>query len=1189
MTRPGPERVEYRSIRPAFPTMFRAVLCVVCLTLSGAAQGVAERLRQTLDAVADPEVRQALEERLRNEKSRIGHEAGASENETEKDALRERMNTIDSALSLIAPTPRATMPVDHDANHFFESKVRPILVESCHSCHGPEKQKSGLRLDSRSAVLAGGGRGPAVVPGDIENSPLVQAVRYLGEVQMPPDSKLSQDKIEALAEWVRLGAPWPDDQPGVAQSRGEIDIGAGRHWWSFKPVASTEPPAVRGEEWIKTPIDRFILAKLESNDLPPAPPADKRTLIRRASFDLIGLPPTPDEVAAYLADDSPNAFEKVIDRLLASPHYGERWGRHWLDVVRYTDSFDSRGSAATDPVNAWRYRDWVINAFNRDMPYDEFVRCQIAGDLMPDPADPDSGFNREGTIATAMLAIGNWPQGDADKEKMLTDIVDDQIDVVSRGFMGVTMGCARCHDHKFDPFTMQDYYGLAGIFFSSHIIPGPGQKTEGSPILHIPLISPSERAARDEREKRIGELVAEIKSLEDSLRAETVKTLVPDTAKYILAAWDLKSAQGKAAGLTPDHVARERGLNAEALGRWVNFLQLEPFRLLQRGTSAVQGISGLYALQGQNDTPSAVFNTSVNEAAFLTIKQPARSVSLHPSPNAAVAVAWQSVVSGSVSITGRVADADSVCGDGVSWKVESRRGESIADLASGGIENGGAADFGGSSSLDVTVEPGDYIVLSVLPKGGHACDTTVIELTVEETGGEMRRWCLAEDTLHGQQGPNPIGDGYGNPRVWYFADLSPAPAVAPDSVLAGWFEAANAPAPDRTALEREAQRVLRAVAVAETDLERAFRDEVLSERGPFWLDPLSVAASEKTEAHRQLVDARARLEQLRAEPLPPLEYTEGIQEGGVPDTEYAGIHDVRIHRRGSYTQLGDLVPRRFPLVLAADEQEPIKEGSGRLQLAQWVSSPENPLTARVMVNRIWQHHFGQGIVRTPGNFGKLGEPPTHPELLDWLAAEFIRSGWSVKAMHRVMMLSSTYQQSSGRIDSTQDADNRLFGRMNRRRLEAEPLRDAMLAVSGTLDATLGGPAFTDLATPRRTAYFRTVRSDRTSYTMLFDAADPTAIIDTRTESIVAPQALFLLNHSFVRQSAGALAAAVAREAPAAAADRIQWLYERLFARPANEPECRVGTELVNLAGNDLDAWRQYCQILLCANEFVFID
>ena len=714
-------------------------------------------------------------------------------------------------LSLAALSDAGAAIAPQDAE-FFETKVRPMLVERCFECHSHDKKiKGGLALDSRSGWEKGGDTGPAVVPGKPEESLLIKAIRHEDkDLAMPPKKKLSDKEIATLTEWVKMGAPDPRQ---VVAKIGGMTAEEAKAWWAFQPL-----PTASAESLLPSRIDDFIAARLGKAGLAPAPRADKRTLVRRVTFDLIGLPPTPEEVAAFLADDAPGAFSRVVERLLASPRYGERWARHWLDVVRYTDSLDTRGFGGEgDVAEAWRYRDWVTRSFNRDLPYDQFIEQQVAGDMML--RQPGAAFDPDKLIATGMYAIGNWGNGDADKEKAHTDIVDDQIDVTGRAFLGLTLACARCHDHKFDPITTADYYGLGGIFFSSHILNQFAPKTAGEKIMRISLLSPAEQ------EKQ------------------------------------------------------------------------------------------------------------------------------------------------------------------------------------------------------------------------------------------------------------------------------------------------------RTTIERQIAEV----------------DEALSE------DPTDITALESERRHLN--------GELKAFPA-----CHGLQEGGIPKTAYEGFHDAHIHVRGRYDRLGDSVPRHFPVILAGENQPPIREGSGRLELAHWLASPQNPLTARVMVNRIWQHHFGEGLVRTPNNFGKLGTAPTHPELLDWLAAEFIRSGWSIKAMHRLIVNSATYQRSSTSSSASSDPDNLLFARQNRRRFEAESLRDAMLSVSGSLDLKEGGPSIRDLTAPRRTLYITTIRADRATYQMLFDAADPTAIVEKRIESTVAPQALWLLNHPLVLAQARALAAR-ARNAASADADRVRWLYETLYSHAAR----RAGT------------------------------
>lgn len=919
-----------------------------------------------------------------------------------------------------------------------------------------------------------------------------------------------------------------------------VDLGTE---WAYQPPNQPRIPEVKNTAWPRSPIDHFILARLEAKNLPPAKPAAKATLIRRVTFDLIGLPPTPEEVEAFLNDTSTNAWEKVVERLLSSPHYGERWARHWLDVVRYTDSFDSRGIGGEGDVpEAYRYRDWVVNAFNRDLPYDQFVIQQIAGDILA--TNSPGGFDPQKLIATGVYVIGEWGTGDADKEKMLTDIVDDQIDVTGRAFLGLTLACARCHDHKFDPISTEDYYALAGIFFSSHILPSPGVKTAGSPVLRIPLLSPDEIAARKKRDERKAELEKQIAQRTDESISQLAKSLLPQLTNYLDAAVDPQRAVSK---LLPEVVAGWRG-----------YLGEPDLPLLSKVSRNIQGKENLHALQNPagKDTPSATINLRDEETQFITITMPARSVAVHPSPSAGVAVEWRSPISGHVQITGRVADADNKCGNGIVWELAHRGagGSPARLLTSGEIANGGMKTLASSS----TVTNGDLIRLTILPNKEYSCDTTVIDLQIGE-------WNLTSNVLAGfRVNPNPIPDHLGHTNVWRFVDAAGLKQkdIAPNSPLARWI----------------AEKSPTAAAQLQGSLATG-TNFFVDPKSDFW-KPIRDSEALMTAELRAL---KQELQSINSQPTPSPAMAHTLQEGGTPKSAHEGIHDVRVHMRGRYDRLGDTVPRSFPKILAHDKQPGAFSGSGRLELAQWIASAENPLTARVMVNRIWQHHFGEGIVRTPNNYGKLGTPPTHPELLDHLALQFINSGWSIKAMHRAILLSAAYQQSSVPDPQTLQADpeNLLFGHMNRRRLEAEAIRDSLLHVANRLDHRTGGPASRELDNPRRTLYLMTIRSERATYQSLFDAADPNSIVEKRNISTVAPQALFLMNHPFVLKHAQLLAQRVEAEAPDLPA-KINRIYRLLYSRPPTEKE----SAMARSAAAD---WQSYCHTLLCANEFLYVD
>jgi hypothetical protein len=762
---------------------------------------------------------------------------------------------------LAAGIPLAQACADED----FEKHVRPLLSAHCIKCHGPKKQSGGLRLDSRAALLEGGESGPAVAPGKPRQSLLITAVNRVGDVKMPPRGKLSANEIEKLTRWVARGAPWPN--PGKTPAFEASDIQ--RKWWSFQPIRTARVPANKDPNWALSDLDRFILAELETRSIAPAKFADRRSLLRRVTFDLTGLPPTLEEAEAFIKDDSPDAFAKVVDRLLASPAYGERWARHWLDVVRYADYHDGNPGARTascEPLNAWRYRDWVVRALNGNLPFNRFIVHQIAGDLLPSPNGRE--IYPDGLIASTFLTNGAWDRGDADKEKMVSDMVEDQVDTIGKAFMGLTLGCARCHDHKFDPVTQADYYGLAGIFYSTRILKEVGTKGGEYTLQRIPLV---------------------------------------------------------------------------------------PRAYLERRNDQLAWIAG---------------------------------------------------------VEKKLADLD-------------------------------------------------------------------------------------------RQNPNP---------------------------------ASNDPA--RLALARTRDR-------------------------------------------------------LRRELLPDPPVAEAAQEGGTPSGLFPNIQDVRIHIRGSYTRLGPVVPRGMPRFLAGEKQPAINRGSGRRELANWIASKDNPLTARVIVNRVWQWHFGSGLVNTPNNFGLLAQPPSHPKLLDWLALRFMEEGWSLKKLHRRILLSATYQQSSrvSRDQFARDPENRWLGRFTPRRLEAEAIRDAMLFVAGQLDRTPGGPATHDVNSFRRSLFLQTARWDRSNFAALFDAANPDASVEKRDVSTVAPQALFLINHDFVLTQAKSLANRIKRDPSKDQNPRIQRLFALLFSRPAAETEVRLAQSLLARLGKGESetAWRDLAHVLLCTNEFLYVD
>ncbi|MDA1017065.1 MAG: PSD1 and planctomycete cytochrome C domain-containing protein [Planctomycetota bacterium] len=939
---------------------------------------------------------------------------------------------------------------------FFEKQVRPILVERCEGCHSAAKGKSsgGLSLDTRDGWLKGADSGPVVLPHKPNESLLVQAVRY-GEdgPQMPPmdkGGKLSDAEIEVLVEWVRRGAP----DPRVAQKRIGVTPDEAKAWWAFQPRRDPAPPEVRATDWPRNDLDRFVLAKLEAVGFAPAFAADRVAWLRRATFDLTGLPPSPEEIDAFLSDPTDRAFETVVNRLLESPAYGQRWARHWLDVVRYADYHDfnpALRTASCEITEAWRYRDWVVDALNRDLPFDQFIVHQIAGDQLPSPTGDE--VYPDGLIATTFLSNGVWDRGDADKEKIVSDMVDDNIGIIGKAFLGLTLECARCHDHKFDPISTEDYYGLAGIFYSSHILKELGTKGGEYNVNRVPLIGPTALAKRAEQEKQLAGLTATLAELDAQHRFHELtaggRTLVPATFE----------SEAGATGMIAD--------------------------------------DGGIAVSGTLAKDRYVVETVIPDGVQ------ARYLRLEALPDAALPA----------SGPGRASDGN----------------------------------FAVSRFL-----------ASFVPPDGQA-EPTAIKFVSAQADFEQTNFAansaLDDDLKDGWS----VSPHFGKAHVAVF-EVAPETVIPAGSMLRVTIEHQYA---DQHALGKFR------LSVAET---------------------LTTALPADTPGRKEFVTNRDGLQSELAVPIP---LAMAVTDGGTPGGLFPDIQDVPVHIRGSYAKLGPVVPRRLPKFLAGESQPAIAQGSGRRELAAWVASPDNPLTARVIVNRIWHWHFGEGLVRTPSNFGMLSEPPSHPELLDWLAARFVDEGWSLKSLHRRIMLSATYRQSSrvSRDKFDKDPENRLLGRFMARRLEAEAIRDAILSVSGQLDPTPGGPAGDDFMVRRRSLYVQTARWQRDSYAILFDAANPDSSTEKRATSTVAPQALLLLNHPWMLDQARHLAERLVKDVPEGDGARIERAYQLLYGRRPNQEELAIGQTIINEGDPAVPngGWVDLAHVLLCSNEFVFVD
>ncbi len=873
-----------------------------------------------------------------------------------------------------------------DGTEYFEQKIRPILVDHCYKCHSSEakKAKGGLQLDTRDNLLKGGETGPAILPGEPEKSLLIKAVSYTDEnLQMPPTKggggKLSQAQIDTLTEWVKIGAPDPRVSKDAAAHQPETIAAKARNHWAFQPIRNPPMPLVKNKRWARTPVDAFVLAGLEANALTPSPSADRRTLIRRATFDLIGLPPTPAEVAAFIADTSPDAFARVVDRLVASPRYGERWGRHWLDIARYADTKGYVFEEERRYPYSYTYRDYVIRSFNEDLPFDQFILQQVAADLLP------LGEDKRPLAALGYLTLGRRFVNN------IHDIIDDRIDVVCRGMMGLTVACARCHDHKYDPIPTRDYYSMYGVFASS-------MEPDEEPLLGVK----DESKAHDEYVAEHKKRVQEKADYRQAREIETARKLRHQAGEYLLAAYDSAQLTNKA---EIDTLAPKRKLDRGVLQRWNIWLD--------SNSKTNHPILGPYT--SLSKFPDKEFEQKAAEY----IKQLANEPTVNP-------LIAHALIGHPPTNMQQVADCY-----GVVLKEVDERWESLL------------------------AEPAD--------KSG----TTNAPSALPDANEEALR------------------------QVLYAAD---APANLPESEFHRLYDV-----PTSQKL-RELQRKI-----------------------------------EQLDATHPGAPARAMALVDRSSP-----------------------QNTHVFVRGSAENPGPEVPRQFLEVLQPG-RKPFQKGSGRLELAEAIVDPKNPLTARVLVNRLWQHHFGFGLVRTPSDFGLRSDPPSNPELLDYLATRFMQEGWSIKKMHRLIMLSNTYQQSSEENPRgiKLDPNNLLVWRMNRQRLEFEALRDSLLAVAGTLDLTAGGQSVDITSEPystRRTVYGYIDRQNLPGLFRTFDLASPDGTSAQRFFTTVPQQALFLMNSPFVVQQAANLVKRETAISTDARDQRVRFLYEQVFQRGPSSQE-----------------------------------
>ncbi len=998
------------------------------------------------------------------------------------------------------PTPAQTA--------FFEKSIRPLLIEKCFACHSDKMQMGGLRLDSRAFLLKGNDHGSTVNLKQPELSPLIAVIHYDGKVKMPPAGKLKPIEMAALMEWVQMGAPWPVDKAAPAAGPAPMVItDAQRGFWSFKPIHKPVTPKVKNTAWVKSAIDSFILSKLEAKRLKPAPPADRRSLIRRAYFDLVGLPPTPDEVQAFLMDKSPSAFAKVVDHLLASPHYGERWGRHWLDVARYADSNGLDENLAFG--NAFRYRDYVIDAMNKDKPYNQFIKEQLAGDLIPFANDAE---RNEHFIATGFLSMGPKVLAEQDKPKMVMDIVDEQIEVSSKAFLGLTIACARCHNHKFDPIPTKDYYALAGIFKSTKTMENLDFVSR---VNERELMTSELKTQVDAHNARLKPLQAEVKTLTDKANAELIALEKRDFDKYLQAGWDLAHQPAIKSAAETKPKADDGRILIEA----ENFIRgtvVKNFDTYGKGIGVVNSA-------GANGY--AEWDIPIPQAAAYQVELRYASAEQRP---------VRVLLNGKILLREAANQSTgSFNPDGQKWEAQG-----VFLLSNG------------KNTLRIEAD------------GNFPHIDKILLIPYKSIGGPDGKIPLNPEQIAEAAGVNSIIALRAADIIKNAKDFAAAKAALSDP---------------KTGLL------------------------VLPEK-PAKYYP----AAEQTQVSK--ADAAVKAEEAAAPKIPKALV---VAEGD--------IQDVKVHIRGSTLTLGEVAPRTFLAVLGGDKLPPVdNKHSGRLEFAQWLTRPEHPLTSRVEVNRIWQTHFGLGIVRTPDNWGLLGDRPQQPELLDWLAATFIEDGWSLKKMHRRIMLSNAYQMSCDEDPKAMlaDPDNRLIWRMNRLRLDAEPFRDSILTVAGQLDMKMGGSLMTSgdndyvtndqsgnagqYTSPRRSVYLPVIRNALFDMFQAFDFGDPSAPHALRASTTVAPQALYVMNSPFILQESKSFAKLLESSATNET-ERIKQGYVRAFARPPSLIETKRALNYLNryqaqLTSIEKDskkqrqmAWESLCQILLASNEFIYLN
>lgn len=1069
---------------------------------------------------------------------------------------------------------------------FFEEKIRPLLATRCYKCHGPSKQKSGLRLDHISFLLKGGERGPALVPGKPGETRILTAISYkVEELKMPPKNRLADHDSEALRRWVAMGAPWPEEAvPTRAVAKRVFDLPERRRThWSWRPLGTPRAPAVADPEWRREPIDRFVLRQLHNRGLRPSAIADRAILLRRVTFDLTGLPPSIAEQDAFLADQSEEAYANTVDRLLASKRFGEHWGRHWLDLVRYADSLGHEFDYKLP--NAYRYRDYVIRALNSDLPYDQFVREQIAGDLLKTPRRDQNGHN-ESAVGTGFYWLCEQTHSPVDVRQHQSDRRDNQIDVLTKTFLGLTVGCARCHDHKFDAISTADYYALSGFLKSSRFA-----QIDSSPPARADEVAEFLGAGQGYRAAWLDRL--------DTVQAETLEPLLAAACALTSAPVPGKKPRGKKAN------PKEKPDTSPA-GRWRT-------ALLDKAIARdhLHPLHGFHLLRKHPGTdirehwrPSGVSQTEFHESgaeAFVDFRRQDYS-------------GWFTQGSGFGS-------------EPTERAFLLRRRDGRAMVRSGGWAFSGTRGLHGqgvlrSQTFDIRKRYLHFYAFGrdarvrIVIEGFNIIRAPIYGSLHQDVKSETPRWYTVDlDMWKGRQAflalvdqrPGALGDptraggyaadGYlGVQQIW-FSNASKKPENRRD--YPSWILGEGEEPID------SAEKLGRRYVAAIGEAIRAMGEDKLDEHHAHLLNHLwdKQLFGDETAKIRGL---RARLD--RVEPrLGAGRYSPGMIDG-------TG-EDEHIYIRGGHKLLGELVPRRILEALGGKSGPAprAEKGSGRLRLAESILARDNPYPARVMVNRLWHHLFGRGIVPTVDNFGVLGEKPSHPELLDFLATRFITDRWSIKKTIRRMVLSRTYRQASAKSELARQRDptNTYLSHASVRRITSESIRDSILSVSGRLDTKMYGPGvpvhldgFTEgRGRPgqgpvdgqgRRSIYLQVTRNFLSSFLLAFDLPRPVQTRGRRNVTNVPAQALAMLNDPFVQAEARRWADRVSG-ASKAGGERIRRIYREALARAPTGREVQVVEQFLQgqcsiyrCKLDDKRPWQDLCHSLFNVKEFILL-